>query len=160
MKFSFIICFCLLCFSSIAQKKNSAYQLHIRKATSAIIVDGSMDEQSWLDADVAKNFFEMLPMDTSHAIVPTEVRMTYDDVNIYILATCFKVKPVKYMVESLRRDFNFGKNDNFIFFLDPFNDLTNGYTFGANAAGESAHVAPSAINGSAFSRVRLNTTRE
>ena len=39
------------------------------------------------------------------------------------------------MVESLRRDFNFGKNDNFIFFLDPFNDLTNGYTFGANAAG-------------------------
>ena len=39
------------------------------------------------------------------------------------------------MVESLRRDFVFGKNDNFIFFLDPFNDLTNGYTFGANAAG-------------------------
>jgi hypothetical protein len=39
------------------------------------------------------------------------------------------------MVESLRRDFNFGRNDNFIFFLDTYNDLTSGYTFGANAAG-------------------------
>ena len=44
------------------------------------------------------------------------------------------------MVESLRRDFNFSKNDNFIFFIDPFDDRTNGFTFGANAAG--AQVGP------------------
>lgn len=94
-----------------------------------------MDEQTWLDADVAKDFFQMIPMDTSHAFVPTEVRMTYDATNIYIIAACFKVKPVKYMVESLRRDFAFGKNDNFIFCIDPFDDRTNGFTFGANAAG-------------------------
>ena len=39
------------------------------------------------------------------------------------------------MVESLKRDFSFTKNDNFIFFMDTFNDLTSGYSFGANAAG-------------------------
>ena len=39
------------------------------------------------------------------------------------------------MVESLRRDFAFGKNDNFLLFMDPFDDQTNGFTFGANAAG-------------------------
>ncbi len=39
------------------------------------------------------------------------------------------------MVESLRRDFTFGKNDNFLLFMDPFDDQTNGFTFGANAAG-------------------------
>ena len=39
------------------------------------------------------------------------------------------------MVESLRRDFNFGRNDNFIFFMDPFDDQINGFSFGANAAG-------------------------
>lgn len=94
-----------------------------------------MTEQAWKDADVAKDFFQVLPMDTSHSIVPTEVRMTYDDANLYILATCFKVRPVPYMVESLRRDWTFGKNDNFIFFMDPFDDQTNGFTFGANAAG-------------------------
>jgi hypothetical protein len=124
-----------MCIVSIAQKKNSAYQLHIHKAPSAIVVDGVMNEQAWLDADSATNFFMMIPMDTSHARVPTEVRMTYDAQNLYIIAICYLVKPAPYMVESLRRDFNFGKNDNFIFCIDPFDDRTNGLTFGANAAG-------------------------
>lgn len=119
----------------MAQKKNSAFQLHIKKADSPINVDGVMDEAAWQNADVAKDFFMMLPMDTSHARVPTEIRMTYDDKNIYIIAECRLLRKQQYMVESLRRDFNFQKNDNFIFFLDPFNDLTNGFTFGANAAG-------------------------
>ena len=78
----------------------------------------------------------VLPMDTSRALVNTEVKMTYDRDNLYIIAIYYlPVKSAPFMVESLRRDFNFWKNDNFIFFLDPFNDLTNGYTFGANAAG-------------------------
>src|SRR6185369_14160775 len=43
--------------------------------------------------------------------------------------------PGPYMVESLRRDWSFVNNDNFIFFLDTFDDQTNGFTFGLNAAG-------------------------
>ena len=117
------------------QKINAPYQLHIREATSSINIDGVDNDEAWKNADVAKDFFMVLPMDTSHANVRTEVRMAYDTKNIYILATCFLKKPGEYMVESLRRDFAFGKNDNFIFFMDPFDDRTNGFTFGANAAG-------------------------
>ncbi len=117
------------------QKKNDAYQLHIHKASSAIHIDGVMNEQAWLNAEAAANFFTVLPMDTGNAKAHTEVRMTYDANNLYIIAVCYLVKPGAYMVESLRRDFTFGKNDNFIFFIDPFNDRTNGFTFGANAAG-------------------------
>ncbi len=94
-----------------------------------------MNEATWQKAETAGNFFMVLPMDTSKARVHTEVKMTYDNENLYIIAVCHLVKKTPYMVESLRRDFVFGKNDNFIFFIDPFNDLTNGYTFGANAAG-------------------------
>src|SRR5438034_5899303 len=94
-----------------------------------------MNEAVWQKAETAGQFFMVLPMDTSKANVPTEVKMTYDNQNLYIVAICYLLKQSPYMVESLRRDFVFGKNDNFIFFLDPFNDLTNGYTFGANAAG-------------------------
>jgi hypothetical protein len=43
--------------------------------------------------------------------------------------------PGAYRVESLRRDFSFLKNDNFIVFIDPFDDQTNGFAFGTNAAG-------------------------
>ena len=94
-----------------------------------------MDERVWQEAETVGNFFMVLPMDTSRARVQTEVKMTYDNENLYIITVCHLLKIGPYMIESLRRDFSFGKNDNFIFFLDPFNDLTNGYTFGANAAG-------------------------
>ena len=46
-----------------------------------------MEEQPWTDAEVAKDFFMVLPMDTSFANVKTEVRMTYDAENLYLLAT-------------------------------------------------------------------------
>ena len=74
-------------------------------------------------------------MDTSLANVRTQVRMTYDDKNIYIIVHCYNKLAGPYMVESLKRDFNFGKNDNFLLFMDPFDDLTDGFSFGANAAG-------------------------
>lgn len=130
---TFFCCCCCILLS--AQKKNDDYQLYIHKASSAVSIDGVMKEQAWLDADKAIGFFMVLPMDTSLAKVPTEVRMTYDEKNLYIIAVCHLVKAGPYMVESLRRDFTFGKNDNFIFFIDPFDDRTNGFTFGANAAG-------------------------
>ncbi|MDB4904741.1 MAG: hydrolase [Mucilaginibacter sp.] len=137
MKLRFIlICFCwLFSLGLFAQKKNQKYQYHIHQVTSAIKIDGVMNEQAWQDAEVAKSFRMVLPMDTSFARAYTEVRMVYDQKNIYVLAICFKPLPGQNMVESLKRDFSFQKNDNFIFFLDTFNDLTSGYTFGVNAAG-------------------------
>ncbi len=117
------------------QKINESYQLHLRQAVSKIAIDGIMEEEAWLQADVASDFFMVLPMDTSNARVKTEVRMTYDKQNLYIIATCFHLLPGRYFVESLRRDFAFGKNDNFLLFMDPFDDQTNGFSFGANAAG-------------------------
>jgi hypothetical protein len=126
---------CLICTVVMAQKKNESYRLHIRKTTVPVTVDGVGNDQAWQQSDVATNFFMVLPMDTSNARVRTEVRMAYDDRNMYLLATCFNAAPGPYFVESLRRDFSFGKNDNFLLFLDPFDDQTNGFSFGANAAG-------------------------
>ncbi len=132
----------LLLFASIiafspllAQKKNGAYRIHIHRAESTMKIDGLLEEPAWKKADKAENFFMVLPMDTSFARVRTIVRMTYDATSLYLSAVCYEGAKGPYMVESLRRDWNFIKNDNFIFFLDPFDDQTNGFTFGSNAAG-------------------------
>ena len=119
----------------MAQKKNSSYRINMTRAIDQIKIDGIMNENSWINASVATDFFMVLPMDTSKAKVRTEVRMTYDNEHLYIMATCFHTPGQAYMVESLKRDFSFGKNDNFLLFMDPFDDLTNGFSFGANAAG-------------------------
>lgn len=118
-----------------AQKKNEAYELPISKATAPILIDGIVDEPDWLQSVTATDFFMVTPMDTSRAKVRTEVKLTYDDDNLYLLAICYHALPGPYIVESLRRDFNFGKNDNFLLFMDTFDDQTNGFSFGANAAG-------------------------
>ncbi|MDP2041679.1 MAG: DUF5916 domain-containing protein [Algoriphagus sp.] len=121
--------------SSFAQKINADYRLAIQKASSAIIIDGVLDEKAWEDAAVATDFFMITPMDTSFARVKTDVRMSYDENNLYLIVVNHHALEGPYMVESLRRDFSFGKNDNFLLFMDPFDDMTNGFSFGANAAG-------------------------
>lgn len=131
--------FTILYFSLVAllfgQKINDSYQLPIRLASSPIVIDGVLEEQAWLDASVASEFFMITPMDTSFAHVKTDVRMTYDAENLYLIVVNHHGMEGPYMVESLRRDFSFGKNDNFLLFMDPFDDQTNGFSFGANAAG-------------------------
>lgn len=117
-----------------SQKKNDAFQYHISKAKSPIVIDG-VEESSWINTDKATDFYMVLPNDTSKATVRTEVRLCYDMEKLYIITICYKALDQPYMVESLKRDFSFGKNDNFLLFMDPFDDQTNGFSFGSNAAG-------------------------
>lgn len=121
--------------AALGQKKNASFQYHLHKTSLPVQIDGDESDLAWQASEVAGDFFMVLPMDTSRAKVRTEVRMLFDDHNIYMVATCFLGLPGPHMVESLRRDFSFLKNDNFIFMLDPFDDQTNGFTFGVNAAG-------------------------
>ena len=58
------------------------------KQPKTVIIDGEMNEAAWQEAETAGNFFMVLPMDTSHAHVNTEVKMTYDKENLYIIAIC------------------------------------------------------------------------
>ncbi|TAE49318.1 MAG: hydrolase, partial [Bacteroidetes bacterium] len=107
----------------------------MRKTGTPVLIDGKATDAAWQAAPKASGFHMVLPMDTSDAEVRTEVQMTYDDQNIYLLASCYYPRESKYVVESLRRDFSFGANDNFLLFMDPFDDQVNGFSFGANAAG-------------------------
>jgi hypothetical protein len=114
---------------------NSNYVLNIKKMEGTITLDGVIDEEDWLMADVATDFFMVMPYDTSYSEAVSEIRMTYDDNAIYLSLVFYDVIPGPRVVESLRRDFSFGNNCNFLLFLDPFSDMTTGYSFGVNASG-------------------------
>jgi hypothetical protein len=133
-KFAFILLAIAICSIVVAQRKNEEYKYFIKKTSAPIEIDGVIDP-AWSTAQTATNFNMVLPMDTSKAFVRTEVKMSYDSSGIYIITINYIDPGQKFMVESLKRDFNFGKNDNFLLFMDPFNDQTNGFTFGSNAAG-------------------------
>lgn len=141
MKAHFLIVTLLLVFLASAlkaqelQNNRDLFKLHIYKTDSQISIDGVLDEEFWMQAEKAADFYRILPIDTGFAQAQTEVMMTYDDDYIYMGVICHDTLPGKRPVESLRRDFSFGNNDNFIAFIDTYNDRTNGFAFGVSAAG-------------------------
>ncbi|MBL7845412.1 MAG: carbohydrate binding family 9 domain-containing protein [Cyclobacteriaceae bacterium] len=113
-----------------------AQGLKIKKAKSPIVLDGVMDEPDWFEADVANNFRQFFPSDTTLAKSQSQVRMTYDEKFIYIMARMENIKnDRRYVTPSLRRDFRGEGNDGITIVLDPFSDRTNGFMFGVNPFG-------------------------
>lgn len=119
----------------LSLKNNLNYTYHVKKAQSEITVDGIIDEKDWLSAQKATDFYKVLPIDTGYATQQSEIMVTYDDDNFYFAITFFDTLPGKRVMESFRRDFSFGKNDNFLVFIDPFLDQTTGFSFGVSASG-------------------------
>jgi hypothetical protein len=111
------------------------YRINISRTDKPIKVDGILDEEPWMTAEHTGKFQRVTPTDTGYAKAQTDVMLTYDKSNIYVGIICHDPTPGKRPVESLRRDYSFMKNDNFMLFLDTYNDQTNGFAFGISAAG-------------------------
>lgn len=128
---SLLSLFCLSLFSqnaSVDPQEN--YQLRIKRASSPIVLDGLMGEPAWDEAEVAKDFWMKYPRDGERAPKRTEVRMTYDDRFLYIVAVCYGEDD--YVVQTLKRDARFFEGDGFGIILDPVNRRTNGFLFGVS----------------------------
>ncbi len=98
-------------------------------------IDGVDDEPAWVVSDIAKDFWEVTPYDTLLAKSKTEVKILFDENNIYVFATCYDDLPGDYVIQSLKRDYSYPVSDAFAIIFDPFNDKTNGFNFGVNPMG-------------------------
>ena len=120
---------------AVAQVKNvPGTELGIRKAIGPILLDGKLDEADWQTASVATHFFVNYPVDTTLARFQTEARMTFDDQALYVSYVCYDDQTPN-VVQSLRRDFEFGSNDNISMTLGPYNDGINGFFFAISPEG-------------------------
>ena len=109
--------------------------LNIKRASSPIKIDGIMDEKAWEEVEVANQFNQYFPYDTSLSIVTTEARMTYDDEFIYVVGVMKNLGPRNYVVPSLRRDYRGPAYDGFTVVLDTYKNKTNAFVFGVNPYG-------------------------
>ncbi len=103
--------------------------LLIKKTDAPIKLDGSLDESAWQNAAVVTDFQRQFPVDTGLATAQTEVRMSFDDENLYVAAVCFQ-KREDYTVQSLKRDFAPGTSDVLNLLFNPSKDGLNGFLFG------------------------------
>jgi len=106
------------------------------KLKTPITLDGVLDEEIWKDTEGwSGDFMQFFPSDTSLSVVPTRVKIAYDDTNIYLAAIMENRGPRKYVSTSLRRDYRGEQNDGVSFVFDTFNDGTNAFQFGVNPYG-------------------------
>jgi len=135
----FILIFILTQYSPVSGQysgiNRDKYQIHIKKTDKKINIDGILDETSWTEAERTGKFQRVTPTDTGYAKAQTVVMLTYDELNLYVGIICYDPTPGKRPVESLRRDYSFTRNDNFMLFLDTYNDQTNGFAFGITPMG-------------------------
>jgi hypothetical protein len=114
----------------------TAQDLVIQKTDETIRIDGRMDELAWQSAEVADGFRQFFPTDTLPAVMQTEVRVLYDDENLYVFATMWSPDAREdYVTPSFRRDYRGRAFDGFTVVLDTYQDRTNAFSFGINPFG-------------------------
>lgn len=105
-----------------------SHRYGIKRAVGPISLDGDLSEPSWQQAQILGDFWQKFPRDNVKASKQTEVRVTYDDRNLYIAAVCKDTS--YYVVQTLKRDSRFFEGDGFGVVIDPVNSHSNGFLFG------------------------------
>lgn len=124
----------LLLTTVISLAQESRKSLFVKKINQAITIDGQLDESIWETASVGDDFWEFFPTDSIKSEDKTEVRVLYDDQNLY-LGIKSNTRGDDFQVGTLKRDFAGRSNDNTSILLDTYMDATTAYMFGINTAG-------------------------
>lgn len=119
----------ILWFTSNAQNAPDGVSYELRAADEAINIDGKLDEGIWNRLPRGGGFVQTFPTDNTLATDSTQFMVTYTDKAIIVGIICYDYQPGNFISTTLRRDFNWGANDNVSVYIDPYNDKTNGFTF-------------------------------
>lgn len=115
-----------------APAKRRLRALHIAEP---IAVDGKLDEPAWSRAEPASDFIQQEPDTGRPASEKTEVRVLYDEKNLYIGIRAFDSEPKLIDARELRRDGGFENDDKIEILLDTNHDLRDAYRFVVNPLG-------------------------
>jgi hypothetical protein len=128
-----------------------APQKHLQavRIPGGIKLDGVLDEAAWQQAPAATDFIQNRPNPGPPERHKTEVRILYDDANLYVGAVMHDVSPDSIMRELAARD-NFGNTDFIGIFLDTYHDKLNGYGFFVTTGGVQMDCRYSPAGGEDF----------
>lgn len=109
-------------------------EFHVSLAPSAIVVDGTLDEDAWRVAAPVPLLFEVWPGNNTAAPVETECFVTFDAANLYVGCRAEDPDPDGIRAYVSDRD-DISQHDRIVFTIDPFNDTRRGFQFGISALG-------------------------
>lgn len=111
-------------------------QISAIRVKTYVVIDGELDEPAWQHAKPVSDFTQQEPFIGEPVSERTEVRLLYNDHNLYVGVYCFDLAGKEgLVVNDVRRDFPPSENDVFSILLDTFDDNRNGFVFSTNPKG-------------------------
>ena len=125
----------LMAQSTPAGQQHGKNWLDLRDSGGPLVLDGKLDEEAWSQADVANVFTQRDPDEGMPATEKTQVRVLYDNENLYFGVQCWDSQAEKILATELRRDNDFNNDDSFTIILDTFHDHRSAFLFRINPRG-------------------------
>ena len=105
------------------------------RVSDTIKIDGVLDEAAWELAQPATDFRQERPIEGAPASEKTEVRVLFDDKNIYFGIRAFDSDVAHINARELVRDASFSNDDRIEILLDTYHDRRNAFRFAVNPLG-------------------------
>ena len=123
---------CVLSAAAIAYSQNRVARAV--RASARIVVDGVLEDAVWAVAPAATEFIQRDPDEGRPATERTDLRIAYDEANIYFGVRLFDRQPSRIVQRLSRRD-DESNADSLTIQLSPFHDGLTGAMFEVSAAG-------------------------
>ena len=98
-------------------------------------LDGLVNEPLWNAIEPATGFIQQNPDEGDPSTERTEVRIAFDNANLYFGIICFDRQPENIVVTQNRRDGSLIDTDSIQLLLDTYNDGQNAFVFGTSPTG-------------------------
>ena len=100
------------------------------------VLDGNiLNETLWKEVSPITNLKQIRPDYNSPVSEKTEIRVAYTNKLLYVAVVCYDSDPDQIVISDSRRDADLNDEDSFLFIIDTYKDLQNGFLFGTNASG-------------------------
>ncbi|MBI4645150.1 MAG: carbohydrate binding family 9 domain-containing protein [Bacteroidia bacterium] len=110
-------------------------QINITRTKIPPKIDAELNDSCWNSSQAASDFIQIEPYNGKNSMLPSEIRITYDDKALYIAAMLYDPSPDSILKELCKRDDEHANVDLFALDICPFNDGINAVGFGISAAG-------------------------
>lgn len=111
-----------------------AYHAKRISSSERPVIDGKLNDDCWKVGEWAGNYTQWIPNEGAKPSQPTQLKILYDDKNIYVAIRAFDSIPGKISRKAGRRDEFIGDMVGVCF--DSYHDRRTGFEFDVSAAGQ------------------------
>jgi hypothetical protein len=120
--------------ANVASKKPVRVYYTTRLTTEKPVIDGILNDECWKTGEWASDFTQWVPKEGAKPSQKTEVKILYDDKNIYIAIRAYDNEPDKMIRKAGKRDEFAGDQCGITF--DSYHDHRTGFEFDLTSAGQ------------------------